>query len=186
MASLNFLTPDEIQKLRTLLQLPGFEAELRPEWGSHFHGHSEKIHSEINSRLQSGKSRGSSSISHCPGLGGFAITNADPQIQIGFDVEETARVSEAIARRVCVTSEEFLRAPSPASLWAAKEAGFKALRGPRQPSVVSALEIYDWKKAGSQYETASLKHGQFDSSSRIEGVLFKKSSFTFAFFVLRP
>jgi hypothetical protein len=79
------------------------------------------------------------SISHSPSLGGFAYTRAQTP-SIGFDIEEVTRIhSNAVAR---ISKPEELT-QSPARLWVAKEAAFKALRG--RPKVITGLTTRAWR-----------------------------------------
>jgi phosphopantetheinyl transferase (holo-ACP synthase) len=185
MAELSFFSPQELEKICTLLELAHLEVRIFPEWGSRSPNHREKIHQDLDQRTRlSGKAL-TSSISHCKSLGGYALSVLGPSRnwQMGFDIEEDARVSREVARRISISEKEYLAAPSPASLWTAKEAAYKALKGPHQPAVIAELEIENWRQIDSQFETASLKDSHFFGSNRIHGALIKKSSFTFSFFV---
>jgi hypothetical protein len=66
------------------------------------------------------------SISHCPRLGGLAI--APGSFGLGFDVEESSRVSKAASVRVAPFKGErsIVDAFSPVSFWVAKESSIKA------------------------------------------------------------
>lgn len=66
------------------------------------------------------------SISHCPSLGGVALTRGS--FGLGFDVEETARVSAAATARVASFSTEksIVEHASPVAFWVAKESSIKA------------------------------------------------------------
>ena len=64
------------------------------------------------------------SISHCPSLGMYAWEKKPTYL--GIDVEITHRVSLRVAQRVSKNPLEWKRAPSPAFLWTAKEAAYKA------------------------------------------------------------
>ncbi len=65
---------------------------------------------------------GSISISHCQRIGGYAYS----KFKMGFDVEEVAKISDAVITRTS-SQEERARAPHLKFLWVAKEAAFKAL-----------------------------------------------------------
>lgn len=101
----------------------------------------EKLQEKIDAKLLEGKF--SYSLSHSKVLGGAAFA-ADGEGHVGFDVEETSRVLPAVALRIS-DEEQFRSAPTPAALFVAKEASFKALRGHRQPPVLSEVEILEWK-----------------------------------------
>lgn len=121
----------------------------RPEWGSDHSQSRPRIREYLLhqfgpdcdgdildlSRLPELRS-GYLSISHCPGLGGFAF---DPH-WVGFDIEVTNRVTPELAARIG-NIEEFAAAPNPAALWCAKEAIFKALRWAKPPQVVMDLQL---------------------------------------------
>lgn len=178
----------EIEKIRTLLGLPHLEVVLRPTWGSENLSYRDEIHGELKKKMAKAYPFSDSSISHCRSMGGFAFTVYDSNhvIGLGFDLEEDSRVTPEIAQRVCKKEDEFSNAPSAASLWSAKEAAFKSLKGPKQPKVVSEIEITGWQKVDSQFETAFVKDPQAFGSSRIQGVLIKKAPYTFAFFTASP
>lgn len=82
------------------------------------------------------------SISHCPIAGGFLVSPINDG-QVGLDLEDRAKVSREIVLRMGDESEVLL-APEPAVLWAAKEATFKSLLGPSQPSALSQVKIAGW------------------------------------------
>ncbi len=185
----NFLiTAEDIVLVREALGLSHLEVYLRPTWGSQTNGYREEIHGDVKQKMAKGYPFSDSSISHARSLGGYAFTkfDSDHVIQLGFDLEEDARVTTEIAKRVCLTEEEFTRAPSAASLWAAKEACFKGLKGQNQPKVVSELELFDWNTAGSQIETVRLKDPRKFGYSQVLGILLKKSPYTLAFSVSKP
>ncbi|MEZ0392731.1 MAG: 4'-phosphopantetheinyl transferase superfamily protein [Pseudobdellovibrionaceae bacterium] len=178
----------EVQFIKNHLQVSHLEISIRPSWGSKQASHREEIHGELKKKMAKAYPFSDSSISHCLTLGGFVFTqfDSDHVIQIGFDLEEDSRVTTEVARRVCLTEDEFQRAPSAASLWSAKEAAFKSLKGPKQPLVVSEIELTDWKKLDSQYETVNVAGSAKFQSSQIQGILLKKNPYTFAFFIARP
>jgi len=177
-----------VEQIKSLLGLTQLEVVVRPTWGSDHSGHRDEIHGDLRKKMGKAYPFSDSSISHCRNMGGFAMTtyDSDHVVGLGFDIEEDSRVTQEIARRICTTEDEFLRAPSAASLWAAKEAAFKSLKGPKQPKVVSEIELMDWKKLDSQIETVLVKNPRNFSSSRIHGVLLKKLPHTYAFFVALP
>ena len=83
------------------------------------------------------------SISHCASLGGFVIAANG----VGFDIEETQRVSSQVAERMKNAFDA--AAPTPAAFWTAKEAAFKAL-GDKQPSIMSEIVIGNWQRVGDE------------------------------------
>lgn len=181
----NYLSIEDVEQLRKVLKLPTLEFILRPTWGSLSSSHRQEIHSHLEKRKHEVHDICASSISHCRSLGGFAFSAfaPDQKIQLGFDVEEDLRVTDEIARRICKSSEEFSVAPSAVSLWTAKEAAFKVLKGPLQPRVVSEIELRDWNILSSQIETVWIKSGQGSLFSSALGVVLKKKPYTFAVFV---
>lgn len=85
------------------------------------------------------------SISHTKALGGFVLSEKFPLI--GFDVEEISRVEQKVTQRVMHPDSH--KAPSPAHLWSAQEAAFKALNKRLSLSVLSQINVSDWKKIDS-------------------------------------
>lgn len=77
-------------------------------------------------------------ISHCRSIGGFVLSNGP----IGFDIEETRRVSPAVAERMSHQNDD-KQSPSPAALWTAREAVYKSL-GARQPAIMNDFAITNW------------------------------------------
>ncbi len=201
----NFLSNSEVLRIRELLRISSLEVVLKSEWGSREPGHREQIHSQLKKKMAHAYPLSDSSISHCPSLGGFVFAQQGKQniFQIGFDVEETARISDAAARRICQTAAEFELAPSSASLWTAKEAAYKSLKGPSQPATVSEVTLTSWSLVSSARESAtgSLAALGHESSldSQIEifqmkdsgkyffnstvGVVIKKDPYSLAFFI---
>ena len=180
-----YLTDEDIEQLRKILKLPNLEIFLRSTWGSQNSNHRQEIHGFLKEKMAAPHELLSTcSISHCSGLGGFVFSTYDSNhvVQLGFDIEENSRVTDEIARRVCKSSDEFSKAPSAASLWTAKEAAFKALKGPEQPAVVSDIELDGWQTLNSHIETVRIKNGQKKISSQISGTLIKKKPYTFAIF----
>ena len=82
------------------------------------------------------------SISHCPSRSGLLVADR-AEGSFGLDLENPARVKEAVAKRVAVAGE-METTPSFAHLWVAKEAVFKALPEGLQPTTISELQISDW------------------------------------------
>ena len=138
---------DIFELIQRALKLSHLEVRLESHWGSQNPSHRKELHSQ-SSNLQ----MGSHSISHCPDIGGFAHTN-DSGVQIGFDIELNARLEPRLAERVSHPQESYQEASSPAIFWCAKEASYKALRGPLQPKVISEIRLGNWTKWSSQIET---------------------------------
>ena len=64
---------------------------------------------------------------------------------IGFDIEEISRIHAKAVARISKPEELSL---SPAKIWVAKEAAFKALRG--RPKVIAALTTQSWRSVAEQ------------------------------------
>jgi hypothetical protein len=87
------------------------------------------------------------SVSHCRQLGGFFLCM--PKAEVGFDIEEQGRISEAVLRRVCRDEEfEALGVFEPSFLWVAKEATIKAARKNPEVKVYSDTYILGWEDRG--------------------------------------
>ena len=96
------------------------------------------------------------SISHCKDLALFVFTfkkSQNENLSIGIDIEETKRVSEALALRVS-TKQECLNSPKPSLLWTAKEASFKCFSGNKK-LLLSECQISGWKKIQESYYFSS-------------------------------
>lgn len=185
-----------LPQLRHFLKCPELVLNLNEDWSAdHKEGRSmirealsnwtQESHHDLSSPPRS-KSY-SISISHCSGLGGFACVPLPHSI--GFDVEVTDRVKDAIAARIS-TPEEKSMAPTPALLWAAKEAAFKSLLGSHQPPHFTVVVTEGWLKLGQplELEGKPLDIWQFQASmSQTDsipgvGVAFLLSKYTFAIF----
>jgi 4'-phosphopantetheinyl transferase len=177
------LTSDELSTVKRILYSQELVIALKNEWGSQQAGHSDLIHKDLDSQVRPGDG---SSISHTTGIGGYVIVRTSPPWRVGFDLEVIARVTPAVARRVSYSKEEFSNAPSSESLWTAKEAAYKALKGPSQPSVVTELHIGSWDTFDSQIETFRLENLQAFEFSVGYGLVFKKFPYCFSIFVCRP
>lgn len=124
------------------------------------------------------------SISHCPVLGGFAATRREKG-QIGFDLESNRRVSEQIIKYVMFTPEELARAPGPGLLWVAKEATFKSLLGPDQPTVLSQIEVNGWQKLAPEIWQFSAQFHAVKPPS-IRGLVTKSGDLNMGICLFRP
>ena len=123
------------EKIRTILNCPSLDYFYSEEFVDR-----EKLQNKIDEKLREGKC--SYSLSHSKVLGGAAF--AADGMQIGFDLEQTNRVHPEVALRVS-DPDQLRKAPTPAALFVSKEAAFKSLRGPRQPLILSEVEILEWK-----------------------------------------
>lgn len=180
---MSYLPPEILTEIRMQLSCPDLMIDLRPQWGSQEPGSRQKIHSAIKALESSGLEQELFSISHTQGLGGFIYSPSRNSL-LGFDIEVNARVTPALARRVCESTEELLGAPSASSLWVAKEATFKALRGVGQPQVMSAIKLDGWCKKTSHLETFCLSAiGHRPLANKGLGLVFVDNIFSFGFFL---
>jgi hypothetical protein len=144
------LLPD----IRAHLGLPTLEIVLSPDYSAAGNAGRLKIREAIIAALKPDEieaqtlrmlehipdlPNASVSISHNPSLGGFAYTRAKTP-SIGFDIEEIARIHPKPVARISKPEE---LTQSPARLWVAKEAAFKALRG--RPKIITALTTRGWR-----------------------------------------
>lgn len=171
----------ELSWIRQELDDPTIEIFLQENWGSQNENYREFLHTDLKLRGASVDS----SISHTEGLGGYVFTQK-LNSKIGLDIEVVSRVRAEVAKRICQDVTEYTNAPSSASLWAAKEAAFKALKGPKQPQVVSEIIIGQWRIHDSQYETCRLENLQNLEKSVAKGIVLQKSGFVFSFFSVLP
>lgn len=176
------LTSNQLEFLETYFAIPHLEIFLKPEWGSNNPQHRSLLKAQLAQQTKSADSITYHSISHCPAVGVLALSSAP----IGIDVEKSARVELKIIARVC-SPQELLATPSPASLWCAKEAAFKALRPYQQPSVISKISIEGWQKIDSQIETFQMKNStEFQAPVKNKGVVIHTKEFTYCFFIFYP
>ncbi len=136
------MTEIELKNYESFLQAhfnnPFLQLDLRPEWSSLNENHREHIKARLN---QPGVQ--SSSISHCPNMGGFVASHKP--VRLGLDVEENVRVTDEILQRM-FSKNEIALCPERKALWTAKEALFKALKEEGQPAVLSDLPELEWVK----------------------------------------
>jgi hypothetical protein len=110
------------------------------------------------------------SISHSREGGGFVL--APRGVSVGLDIERVARVHTHLVARIS-SREELVEAPSTSSLWVAKEAGFKMLRGARQPRDLDEVEVGHWTcKGGLEFCRIRSIAGQTFSTENV-GVVFE-------------
>lgn len=194
------LPQKEMTQIESLLDLPAgtLNLEMDTDFGADNKLHRMFLKSDLREKLiESGrdvpegtdplKTQGVPiSVSHTDELGGFVWINLKepmPGLQIGLDIENSTRVHEVVAKRICKSEAEFKAAPSPSSLWVAKEAAFKALRGPKQPQVLSEVEITEWTTVDSQIETCCLKDPQKLGLQFSKGLVIRKNAFKICFFI---
>lgn len=190
------ITPELLQSLRDLAACPALQVVSSPDWGSDQPGNRLLIRQYLKNYLQNRLTLPEHdqlmdlewipsfphtyiSISHTKDMGLIATA----PVPVGIDIESIARVQARAVARVS-NPEEVTAAPTPAHLWAAKEAAFKALYSFDQPSVVSQITIGDWRKIDSQTETFSLLNASdFKTSSSGCGITVKLSTLVACFFV---
>lgn len=118
------------------------------------------------------------SISHCRALGGFALIPKPHAI--GFDIEEIHRVKETVAERIGNAKDA--KPPTPAHLWAAKEALFKCLVVGQQPEIIASLAVHSWTLSAPGIYT--FRAARIDSAPdpRGYGVAFKTDQLIYSVF----
>lgn len=86
------------------------------------------------------------SLSHCKDYGVFICSPKliNDKQDIGVDLEVSTRVSTGIINKISSPVEIF-EAPSPAHLWTAKEASFKAVT-PNSTQIIGDIHIHSWKQ----------------------------------------
>lgn len=163
----------QIEILKNLLSAPELQVFVQENWGSQDPAHRESLREFAQNFSHAFTSR-----SHTQGAGIFVAHFS----AVGVDIEVSDRVTPAVVARIA-SAEELKAAPSPASLWSAKEPAFKALYTFDQPPVVSKISIGDWKKIDSRTETFRLINShEFNAPVNGSGVLLTVSQFTFGFF----
>jgi len=95
------------------------------------------------------------SVSHIESLGGFVLS--EKYQDIGFDLEDPKRVTEAIVARMS-SAEEVKNMPDPAKLWIAKESAFKAISAKLKAGILSEIEVCDWQKQEPDLLVFSIKY----------------------------
>jgi 4'-phosphopantetheinyl transferase len=163
----------QIDLIKNLLSAPELQIFTQTYWGSQ-----KPMHRESMREFAVNFSHAFTSRSHTRGAGIFVAHFS----AVGVDIEISERVTPELAARIS-SAQEVSEAPSPASLWCAKEAAFKALYTFAQPPVVSKISIGDWKNIDSRTETFRLTNYQdFNAPVNGSGVIVTLPPFTFAFF----
>ncbi|MGE4130168.1 MAG: hypothetical protein AB7F86_00940 [Bdellovibrionales bacterium] len=128
------------------------------QFGSRTEGYRQRVRDSISSSLTGLESddlanlvqlekvpvvRGwSLSITHCPSVGGWvAVPGSQP---IGLDIEIQNRLTSNIVNRIA-SVKELANCPLSIYLFPAKEAVFKSLYGPRQPQIITQIEVNAWR-----------------------------------------
>ena len=144
MSDWNRLATDLLERA----ELSSFEAVLDSAFGSKDDGHRSRVREDLQRKIAHATNENlppgydsiadlkrrprvdgwALSISHCPGLGGYVL--GPSKNFVGFDLEESVRVTEKIVERVLPFELEKSWFPTsgiqPALIWAAKEASIKA------------------------------------------------------------
>lgn len=187
------LSDSEIELAARHLNLTDLTVSVRREWGAENPDHRPRIHGALEA-FRAATPDLLTSISHAPGLGGWAAARTFKQVLagagapprgLGFDLEKSARVTEALVRRVCRVPGEFEQAPSPAALWTAKEAAYKSLRGPDQPTLASEIEIVSWGTL-SRFETFTASFRRNPTGLKIRGVSWSQDEYRLSLAVFEP
>lgn len=115
-------------------------AEVQAEWGAQREGHRSQIHEAAAPYREF-------SISHCWLAGGFvAVANGSHHFpKVGFDIEEVRRVTRPVVKRISNESDDPDHRLPFELIWSAKEAAFKALKGPLQPLIIPTVALKSWK-----------------------------------------
>jgi 4'-phosphopantetheinyl transferase len=191
----NFFTDFDIQKIRGFLKQDLLEIIATENWSSAVEDHQMFIHSDLLARSNASPSlKSSSSISHCPILGGYVWLPSEHTIGVGLDFEDPRRITEAVARRICQSDQEYLEAgdsameliPLPAKIWTAKEACFKALKAFHQPTVLSEIRLTNWQTVDSHYETVQLDNAEKYGCSKAIGLIWAKNLCLSSIFIAVP
>jgi hypothetical protein len=166
------------------------EVFLNPLWGSQEPSHRLSLRAAIQANvggdaaildlMRLAKSASHSiSISHCKGLGGFAI--APVQFALGLDIEFSGRVGTSEIARVAFEPAEVAESWTPSAFLAAKEAAFKSLEGRCQPQGLKDIRVGSW----SQTEPGVFRCVVLEVDHRgfgISGVVIEDGVFTYAVF----
>ncbi|MNK91498.1 4'-phosphopantetheinyl transferase superfamily protein [compost metagenome] len=167
------INPVQTELIKKLLSAPELQIFTQANWGSQDPAHRESLREFAQNFSHAFTSR-----SHTQGAGIFVAHFS----AVGVDIEISERVTPAVVARIA-SAQELNAAPSPASLWSAKEAAFKALYTFAQPPVVSQISIGDWKNIDSRTETFRLMNYQdFAAPVNGSGIILTLPPFTFAFF----
>ncbi len=102
------------------------------------------------------------------------VTTEDPFVTLGVDAEKSSRVTDKVLKKIKKESDDAIAQNS--FLWVAKEAAFKALQGPSQPTAFSLINIKNWSDVGP----FSLFTFQWKERS-FQGIVIQKENITYAF-----
>jgi hypothetical protein len=192
----------DIEFVALALGRPDLKVQLRPEWGSQAREFRLSIRqalgrqvSELRPLTPAASVAGlldlktvpriepfQISISHCRGMGGYILSEAPGSI--GFDIEETARITVKVIDRV-TTPEERTEAPEMTALWSAKEAVFKAMQD--DSAIMTDINIGEWSPVGGDrgrvfvFKAKAAQGGSFQPLPG-QGLAWITDSWVFAFF----
>jgi hypothetical protein len=175
--------PEHLRFVQTQLQIQ-IELRVQQSWSSKNLNYRETIHNDLKKYLGLAEvdiQNPDFSIAHCNVLGGFASKKKYSPGHIGFDIEEVKRIEMPLAKRICKTSLEFENAPSPSYLWVAKEATYKALRGPEQPQTISELSLYNWRKLHEAAFLFEMKLNDKNPAQHFRGLALEIADLAYAF-----
>lgn len=170
-----------IERVRSILNLPGLQLFTDPEFGSRQPDHRKRIREAIFANFPDSPgvldlgllpelNGASVSISHTQTLGGYALS---PGLTlIGFDLELTSRISSSQLQRVSRYQPESKASPGPEFLWTAKEASFKAVAVSLGLRVLADVVILNWVKE----DDASY----FFEAEHFKGVAWSAGDYTYA------
>ncbi len=116
------------------------------------------------------------SISHCPSLGGFALSKK--YASIGWDIENSSRVSKAIITRIAKDAEP---PPFGAALWVAQESSFKAMSPLVDLSHFTQIRIEDWAAVAQNAHRFSAKYVTNSEQCFGEGLVVSSQDLVYAF-----
>ena len=180
---MSIISLEETNSLAKALDVPDLIINVMASWGSDKDGHRERILEHLQKTKSFFKGLGSSSISHTEGAGGYAYVPAS--YQVGFDIEKRARIHPSTVRRISVSDEEVQKARQPESLWVAKEAAFKALRGPTQPKVISAVEVTEWIFHDTDLETFFIRNPEQYNFNLARGAVLTIDDYSLSVFICK-
>lgn len=180
-------------RIQELWAAPGFGLRLDPEWASSKENFRTRIREHASASLKPEIDMSDLkvlpshpaycvSISHDKQLGGYCYVPLPDRV--GFDIEIEDRVSRKLIERVIHEDAEIERAPTPGSLWAAKEAVFKALPKHQQPPTVVDVEIGEWQKFGQNHFRFTLVSLNREKAQQGRGLMFHIKNQRLAFFMI--
>lgn len=176
-----FFSDELLNQIKTYFNLSEAKIELRSEWGSASPNHREKIYQQLALPQQEILSHLNLSVSHTLDVGGYLRVKFMPHQKgvVGFDVEQISRIQPRIVQRMQFDEAEFSKAVSAAALWTAKEAVFKSFRGPKQPLLLSDIQISDWQQK-SHFATFTGSSRNSEDKLKTKGLTFQQNQLQIA------